>query len=257
MDSIDFGSHLVGITTTQSVVVVNGGSIPLNFVSLGTTAAPYSINAGASTCSNVTPLGVRQNCTIALNFKPSGAVLSPGSFALDTDSVPAPDPIALSGMGLAGTQKLKNSSFEMDANLDRKPDKWTFSNFDAATDGRDCTVHKSGICSLLLVGNGTQKTATQTVKQSGTAGDEFSFTLWSKSQSVPAGATYQLQVKLYDGPALLATSKKNFTKGTHGFQKVNSAFVAPGAYTKVTYKLTFKGPSGMVWFDAAGLSRVP
>jgi hypothetical protein len=152
---------------------------------------------------------------------------------------------------------LKNASFETDANHDLKPDNWTFASFDAATDKRDCAVRQSGTCSLKLVGNGIQKTASQTVIKSGIAGDHFTFSLWSKGSSVPAGSLYRLQVKFYNGSTLLSTQTMNFANGTHGFSMKSGTFTASTTYTKVVYKIFFKAASGTAWFDVAGLSWAP
>jgi hypothetical protein len=152
---------------------------------------------------------------------------------------------------------LQNASFETDADHNKKPDQWSFTKFSAATDKRDCSVHKSGSCSLKLAGNGNSKTATQTFVRSGDPGDVFSFSLWSKASVVPAGTLYRVQVKYYDGPALLSTTTKSFTAGTHGFKQVKGAATAPASYTRVVFKITFKAASGTAWFDVANLGWAP
>jgi hypothetical protein len=157
----------------------------------------------------------------------------------------------------AACSVLKDTSFETDANHDKKPDGWKLSHFDAATDKRDCKQHKAGKCSLELAGNGSQKTASQTFLRAGVGGDDLSFSLWSKANAVPVGSVYRLQVKFYNGSSLIGTKTMNFVPGTHGFQWVKGAFTAPGAYTKVVYTLTFKAASGTAWFDSAVLSWAP
>ena len=72
-----------------------------------------------------------------------------------------------------------------------------------------------------------------------------------------SGAVYQLQVVFYNGTTTLATKTTNFAIGTHGFQKVNSTFIAPSAYTKITFTIVFKAASGYAWFDTAALNYAP
>jgi hypothetical protein len=62
-----------------------------------------------------------------------------------------------------------------------------------------------------------------------------------------------LQVQFYNGAILLSTQTLPFNKGTHFFQQVKGTFTAPGSYTKVVFKIIFKGSAGTVWFDAASL----
>jgi hypothetical protein len=156
-----------------------------------------------------------------------------------------------------GTQLLVNPSFESDANQDNLPDKWVFANLDPAADVRDCTLHKAGACSLKLAGNGSTKTVSQTIKKSGVAGDDFTFNLWSASDSVPAGSVYRLQVKFYNGSQLKAARTINFAIGTHAFKKVTGTFAASTSYTRIVYRITFQAASGTAWFDAASLKWAP
>ena len=251
--SVPFGNQLVGTSRTQSFTVFSNGAVPLHFSGLGAPAAPFSVLPGSSTCSTSTPLGVGSSCQVAVKFAPTSTGDFAGSLTLASDSVPAASDLDLTGKGVAGTQLLKNASFETDANANKKPDDWTFANFAAATDKRDCTVHKSGACSLKFVGNNTQKAASQTILKNGSAGHDFTFSLWSRSASVPAGSTYRLSVQFYNGSTLLATKTKNFHVGTHAWQNVSAAYTTPGPYTKIVFKILFKAASGTAWFDLASL----
>ena len=254
--SLSFGNQLVGTSALQTVHLTNTGSASMVFTSL-TTAAPYSIDA-TSTC----PLGsgtlaAGLSCTINVKFSPTTTLTSPGSVSITTNTATSPDSITLSGTGVTGTQLLKNASFESDANQDKKPDNWTYANFNLLTDKRDCTVRSAGKCSLMLAGNGKAKTVSQTIIKSGIAGDDFAFSLFSKAIKVPAAAAYRLTVSFFNGASLVGTQSLNFAAGTHGFKQAKGTFTAPGAYTKIIYKITFKAASGTAWFDAASLTWAP
>ena len=154
-------------------------------------------------------------------------------------------------------QLLKNQDFELDANHDKKPDNWVFANFATATDKRDCTVRKTGACSLKLAGNGTLKSATQTIIRNGTAGEIFHLSLWSKASGIPTGGVYRLQVRFFRGATLLKTINKNFSIGTHGFRQASAAYTAPGSYTKIVFRIILQEPAGTAWFDTAGINWAP
>ncbi len=152
---------------------------------------------------------------------------------------------------------LSNSDFETDANHDNKPDKWTFTGIKTPSDKRDCTVHKTGKCSLKLAGNGKQKVASQTISKSGVAGDVFTFSLWNRTASIPAGSVNRLQVIFYNGGSVISTQTLNFTTGTHTFKTVGRTFTAPGPYTKIVFKTILRASSGNAWFDTAILNWAP
>jgi hypothetical protein len=252
--ALALGNQLVGTSgPIQTATLTNNAGKGLNFTSI-ITGAPYILD-GTGTCptgSGVLSPGA--SCTINVRFQPTVLGAVPGSVVITTDAPTSPLGITLSGTGVAGTQLLKNPSFEADANHDKKPDAWSFANFNLLTDKRDCTVRQSGKCSLKLVGNGKTKTAIQTITKSGLAGDDFAFSLFSKALKVPPAATYKLTVSFYNGASLLGSQSLNFTAGTHTFKQVKGTFTAPAAYTKVIYKITFKAASGTVWFDTASLT---
>ncbi len=154
-------------------------------------------------------------------------------------------------------QRLTNADFETDANHDNKPDSWTIAGFNAASDKRDCAVRKAGTCSLMLTGNGATKTVTQTITQTGAANHHFTYSLWTKTSSVPAGSIARLQVKFYNGSSPLIARTVNIPVGTHGFTKATGSFDTPWVYTKVVYQITFRAASGAAWFDTAALNYFP
>ena len=255
--SLAFGNQLLGTTgALKTITLTNTGGKGLTFTSVAT-SAPYSI-AGTSTCPTAGGiLSPGASCTLNIAFKPAALGAAPRNLVITTDAASSPNTVTLSGIGVAGTQLLKNASFETDTNHDKKPDGWVMTGFNPLTDGRVCDVKKTGACSFKLVGNQTLKTASQTILKTGLAGDDFSFGLLSKAAKVPAAATYRLTVAFYHGATLIGTQTLNFTKGTHTFTKVSGVFTAPGPYTKLVFKITYKAASGAVWFDPASLTWAP
>jgi hypothetical protein len=251
--SLNFGNQLLNLATSQTLTITNTGIFTLNITGIST-VAPFSL--GTSTCTNTTHLTHGQTCQITVNFKPTSAVTYNQNLTIVSNANSSGDQIPLTGVGVVGTQLLKNGSFELDANKDKRPDSWSYTNFNATTDGRDCSTRKVGTCSLKFVGNGTIKTAMQTYTflTPGVAGDDLTFSLWSRSTYVPSTATYTVTIYVYNGTTLVKSQALTFTKGTHGWINRFGGFVSPGPFTKVVYKITFKAGSGTVWFDVAALN---
>jgi hypothetical protein len=253
--SMSFGNQLIGsLSASKTVTLTNNGAANLSIGTL-TITAPYRLTT--NTCSGATliPAGT---CTLHVAFAPTRIGATSGAqITIPSNASTSPNHIGLSGAGVAGSQLLLDPSFETDANNDKKPDSWTFTNFNASTDKRDCTVKYSSSCSLKLAGNNVQKSAYQTITRSGRAGDDYTFSLWSDASSVPSGAIYKLLVQFFNGMTMLTTNTMNFTTGSHGFQKVSGTFTAPSAYTKITFTIVFKASSGSAWFDAAALNYAP
>ncbi len=255
--ALTFPAQLLGTTSSaQSVTLTNTGTGSLAITSI-TTSAPYSLGAGTCPKSGGT-VNAGASCTILVKFSPTVVGPAPArSITITSNAGSSPDHVTLSGSGTKGTQLLKNPSFETDANADSRPDRFTYTKFNPATDSRDCSVRKAGKCSLRLVGNGLPKTVTQTIVKSGAAGQDFTFSLWSQSASVPKGSIYRLQVSFYNGSTLLTTKTMNFTAGTHGFKKVSGIYTSPSPFTKIVFRITFKAASGNAWFDVGALSWAP
>lgn len=257
LSSIDFGDQLAGSNSSVRTVTLTNTGSKLMTISSIVTLAPFTL-LGTGTCpvaGGILKSG--EVCTIKVRFSPKTTGAASQDVTITSDASTSPDLIALSGTGVAGTQLLKNPSFEADVNKDKKPDQWTLANFNPVTDLRDCTVKKTGNCSLKLVGNNKKKIASQSIMQSGNSGDDFVVTIWNKSSAVPGSATYHVQVKFYNGSTIFSIKTLNMHKGTHDFERVNGTFTAPGAYTKVLFKVVFNSPSGSAWLDTASLKWAP
>jgi len=155
---------------------------------------------------------------------------------------------------------LTNNSFEIDTAIPLKvPDAWTKAGKWASADGRNCTVRRTGACSLKFTGNGNLKSLSYTVVTSGAAGNAYQLQLYSKAASVPAaGTTYRVSVSFMNGTTLVNKAVKNIAKGTHGFTLASLPVVsAAGTYDRIIVKIEFKATSGSAWFDDASLVLLP
>jgi hypothetical protein len=138
------------------------------------------------------------------------------------------------------------------------PDDWTKAGTWASADGRNCTVKRTGACSLKFTGNSNLKSLSYTVLTSGVAGDDYQLQLYSKASSVPTtGTTYRMSVSFMNGTTLINKVVKNFAKGTHNFALASLPVSAIGTYDRIIVKIEFKATSGTAWFDDASLVFLP
>ena len=259
---LNFGYQLVGTSSlARTITVTNAatGVATLDISNITVSGAPFSLVTAGSTCYNGSSwsksLANGDSCTVNVKFSPTVVGTPTGNVTIESnDPLGASYEAALVGNAAPGTTIMLNRSFETDNNSDLFPDRWIKAGAADPADGRDCTVHFNGSCSLLLVGNGKQVTVSQTLKKSGVAGRGFSYTLNAKTLNLPSNAIVNIRVLLYNGTALVGTSDiVSFTKGTHSFKLVKGSYTAPADFTKVVFKITFKAAHGSVWFDKGTL----
>jgi len=247
--SVNFGFQQINTTSSiHSVTLTNTGTSPLSFSSI-TSPAHFTLDT-TSTCKVGTPVAAGGTCTLALKFSPTALGAASGNVVITGNASNSPQSLPVSGTGV-GAQLLKNASFEGAAGS--QPANWTLAGTNANTDFLDCTVHKIGSCSLKLIGNGTQKTVSQTVSIIGTTGNTYAFALSSEASGVPSSATYMVRVLFYKSSLLIGSKTLTFSTSASGFQNLSDTYTAPSAYTKIVFKITFNAATGTVWFDAAGL----
>jgi hypothetical protein len=248
--SVNFGFQQINTTSSiHSVTLTNTGTSPLSFSSI-TSPAHFTLDT-ASTCKVGTPVAAGGTCTLALKFSPTALGAASGNVVITGNASNSPQSLPVSGTGV-GAQLLNNASFEGAAGS--QPANWTLAGTNANTDFLDCTVHKIGSCSLKLIGNGTQKTVSQTVSITGTTGNTYAFALSSEASGVPAtGVTFMVKVLFYKSSLLIGSKTLTFSTSASGFQNLSDTYTAPSAFTKIVFKITFKAATGTVWFDAAGL----
>jgi uncharacterized repeat protein (TIGR01451 family) len=253
-DPLSFGNQLINTTSLAKTVTVT--NVSDETVKLGTLKVPLGFILSSNLCTNVT-LESYAACTFKVQFKPTTTVTYTGNISLQslipTDTFMLP----VSGNGARVTQLLLNRSFETDVNADKVPDGWASGGAWALADGRDCTVHKYGLCSLKFTGTSALKQLSFTVLRNGVSGDKLAFGVWERAASVPIGATFDGHVDIYNGVTLLTTKTISLTTGTYIYKIVSLAFTAPGAYTKLVVTFEYNAASGTVWFDNASLTWTP
>jgi hypothetical protein len=147
----------------------------------------------------------------------------------------------------AGTEMLNNGVFEIFV-----PNYWKGVDI-TADDGPDCTTAATGDCSTIMMGNGTVKQITYVSALSGSAGDNFSFSLWNRADA--AGGPFFAKIVLIYTDASQAFWKILPDKGTHGWQSYNVDFTAAKNYSRVRIFLLYGAGSGSVWLDDVSLTK--
>ncbi len=260
---LNLGYQLIGTTgIAQALTITNNatGPVALNISSITVSGAPFSLVTTGSTCYNGTTwaksLAQGASCKVYVSFSPTVAG-NPNGYVRIISNDPAASTFdaVVTGNGSAGVQILFNRSFENDVNADNLPDRWGKRGVWSIDDGRDCTVHYNGRCSQRFVANGQLNIIQQSRTLAGKKGSGITFFLWSKADSVPTKAQYNVRVLLYNGTTLVGSKILNFPKGTHGFKRVLATFTAPADYTRIVFRITFKATSGTVWFDLGALKK--
>lgn len=254
-EALTFAERLILSTSPAQVVqLTNVSGKPITIGTLSASAGFLLVN---NTC-NGKVLANGASCSFGVQFKPPAALVYDGKVTIPALESSYLTIVPLHGVGLSGTQLLTNFSFEKDADRNKVPDGWKKTGTWALSDGRDCTVRRSGKCSLKFVGTSKLKVLQYVIFKSGVTGDDFLFTLWSRASSVPATAKYyRIRIELYNGTTLVGSKVVNFAKGTHAFAQAKLPFTAPAAYNKIIVKIEFQAASGTAWFDDASLVWAP
>jgi hypothetical protein len=151
-----------------------------------------------------------------------------------------------------------NGSFEIDANLDKRPDSWRYVSLTTGLDRLDSKYRKFDAYSMKFTGESKiKKMITQRFFFSGNAGDDFTLSLWSRAANAPSNAVYRAEMIFYNGAAQIGASSINFATGSHGFVKGSATFTAPVSFTKIVVRIVYQAVSGSVWFDGVSLLYTP
>jgi hypothetical protein len=143
-------------------------------------------------------------------------------------------------------QELRNGSFEA---AGRIPPPWTGSKL-TSVDGRVRKVAHSGKCSFRMAGNKSTKTVKQTINVSGTAGDSYTLSAWSKALNPLAnGGPYELRIKIFYEGGGHKTYNRAFKKNSHQWQQRKVTFTIGQNYSKIEVSLVYSKQGGTVWFD--------
>ena len=141
---------------------------------------------------------------------------------------------------------LENSSFEEGG---PRPDGWTGKSL-TLKDKRVCRKARKGSCSFKMVGTRVKKSLMQMLNISGSAGDGFTLSAWSRAKNPsPAGGVYSLQATVFHTDGTKRRYKKRFAKRTHDWQLRKKTFTITKDYSKIVVFLRYQRQSGKAWFD--------
>lgn len=149
----------------------------------------------------------------------------------------------------AGTELLKDTGFDVFV------PNWWRGNRVTPVDGPDCTTSASGACSLKLEGNGQHKQVSFITATTGSAGDNFSFSLWNRASN--SDRPFYTKVVLVYTDATEETFRLIPAKRTHGWEQYQLDFAASKDYNRVRVFLVYGHSSGKVWFDDISLTVGP
>ena len=165
----------------------------------------------------------------------------------------------LAGSALAaGSNLVKNGSFEGGTHGNGIPNKWSGTNLTTA-DKRDCNQSAAGDCSFKMVGNGVSKLFKQEIAVGGLAGDEFTLSAWTKGKDVAFGGG-EARVYVYfnhtDGSA--NSLQFGIPAGTTPWSsRYYSPATASENYDSIRIQIQFSIDSGKIWVDKVKLVPIP
>jgi hypothetical protein len=148
-------------------------------------------------------------------------------------------------VGPMSTEVVKNSFFDVFV------PNWWRGNGLTSSDGADCSTSVTGSCSMELDGNGTHKQVYFISSVSGSAGDNFRFSVWNKADS--SDRPFYTKAVLVYTDATEEIFRLVPTKGTHGWALYQMDFTAAKDYNRIRVFLVYSYVSGTVWFDDVSL----
>ncbi len=160
--------------------------------------------------------------------------------------------------GIPGTELVTNGSFETGDTL---PAGWKKNGKSTNKDIRTNAEAHAGSYSYTMVGNGKAKKLKQTITRSGSAGEDFALTVWTKTDVAGKGGNFRVIAKFLAPAKDQAEIEKvafkkvlDLTRGTHDWQRSRTTFTAEKPYGKIVIILEFGARKGTVWFDEASLT---
>jgi len=161
----------------------------------------------------------------------------------------------IAGSALAATSNLvKNGSFEKDTDGDGLPNNWVGTNL-TPNDKRVCNQSKAGSCSFKIVGDTGDKEFRQDVAISGSAGEEFTLSAWTKAKILGTG-THRILMRFNStggGNDELFTIPDGTTPWT--LHQVTGS--AAEDFDSITVILQFEADGGKMWMDKVKLVATP
>ena len=249
-----YGNQIVGTTSpNQNVTIANNSTAN---VTLGKLTVTSEFILRAANCNGKTLLP-GQSCVFAVAFKPLTPTYKNGSVTIPVAGESSVI-VTLTGYGITGTNMLRSSTFELPIS---KPIAWEgLPHFFTLASNLDCSVGLSPYCSAKITGNPNNVALTlfQSISHVGLIGDKYIFRLSSRSNSIPSGGQYKVEVTLTNVYNQVVGRKAlHFTNGTHGFETLTGTITATEQYSWVIFSFTLKKLSGTAWFDNAELIKLP
>jgi plastocyanin len=139
-------------------------------------------------------------------------------------------------LGMIGTVVVgainTNGSFETDGNGDGTPDGW--SRLGLTANDRLVNDANSGLRGFRITGGSGTKALFQRRMLSGSAGDTFTVSGWSKASGVGTAGFYGLAVRFENTDGTTTTlPAASFSRGTHDWERATGTVTAPKPYRAV------------------------
>ena len=206
-----------------------------------------------NTCSNSNPLiiGAKNASTAVFDgvideVRIYSYALTPAEIVEamnDSGEMPTPTPTP------TATPKpyLANGSFEQGPGI---PAPWWANRNLTPKDRRVCKTAHDGSCSFKMLGTTVKKSLRQVVSISGSVGDSFTLSGWSKaSNPLRKGGPYCLQARVFHTDGTKENYRACFAKRTHDWQRRQRTFTTVKDYKKIVVYLLYARQSGKAWFD--------
>ena len=162
----------------------------------------------------------------------------------------------LAGSALAANL-VANGSFEKDTNGDGIPNNWGTQDLDLA-DKRVCNQSYAGSCSFKFTdGGGTtaNEAILQIINVSGSAGDTFTLSWWTKTRDLVNGGGYSI-VRIYidhtDG-SFDGNESLPLSEGTTNWTKDQFSSQSTEPYDSIRVVIIYTSEGGKTWFDKVKL----
>ena len=155
----------------------------------------------------------------------------------------------------AGSNLVKNGSFEKDGNGDGIPNSWIDGGSAGILPKRACNQSYAGACSLKVVFDGQTKIIRQNFSIGGNSGDSYKLTFWAKGKQVITGAGI-IQVGAIYFHHIDTSENSNsvsLAEGTTGWTKLSVTATASEDFDYLYVAFILNPDSGKAWFDKVKL----
>jgi len=160
-----------------------------------------------------------------------------------------------------GTERLFNGGFEIDSNVDNKPDGWVFKSVSGDKMSCNPSESQSGNCAFLLKGSSTEKFKLEQVVNltdvTFNIGDTLTLSGYFIGEKAAAKAVMLVKVK-YVGTLTVETVKVNVGQNVSYSQITAPTLTLTNpAVEKITVTIYHTSKLGKMFFDTASLLHIP